>query len=825
MIIKESRRSCFYFGEEIVVRLAMFNWTPVNQKNCTLAFWLDGARLETRELPVVGTHSDGMEWRYDSTLLRLGEHTLKVTLTNDSGIDWRSSFKLSVVERPNKEGIANWHWPATVHYDALEASRESALRELDRLKECGFTWANFRDEWALLHPDDAVFLIEEAMKRGIELGILVENAKGGIFRRLDAPESECIRTYEGETRQLLNPHGKFLKKKAELHVERLMELFAEFPAVSTMFVNSELEDMLCLACDPRTRKMHEGRLGFSLYELHGTFRTDAFAFQDAKYVKKGVVADDDREVAYMRYYFTEGDGWSATNRLMAEVAHRYRPDMLVLSDPYRLCPIPQRFRGMDAVSSWTYTNPDPKTSLFIETLDCASRHLGNKSVPSITLWNYAGSLFPSGANRFAREQTVRMGPDRWKECAWFYFSRGCAAIGSYFGSPMEIYFEGGDDFIYSHATEGAIASFRAEVLEPFGELARATDNAPRRVAVLDCLTARVYGDREREHTHYANYQIYNFATLLAMCHIGFDVIIEEDVLAGELAKYKMLVLARADVLCESVYNAIRLYAKNGGIVIADRHCKARIPKMLVMDFDFTHRRGVNANAISANQDYASKDDKNSIAIVNKTAIKGMTADEDRKIMEKYAAELKCALQDRLPRDVDCSSPRILLNRRQAGASTYIFAINDNRTYDKRTSIWKSMEEKGLPVSGTVTIALPCRQPIFRELISGKTLKATKDGQGWSFELKLPAAGGAIVAVTDKAALPKPSVTAAASQSFLLLKLENCGAAVRPFRIEYNGRSLVRCSRGDSASFMFPLEAKEKMPLAVKVTDLLTGRVC
>ena len=825
MIIKESRRSCFYFGEEIVVRLAMFNWTPVNQKNCTLAFWLDKAKLESRELPVVGTHSDNIEWRHDSTLLRLGEHTLKVTLTNDSGVDWSSSFKLCVVERPNKEGMANWHWPATVHYDALEASRESALRELDRLKECGFTWANFRDEWALLHPDGAVFLIEEAMKRGIELGILIENAKGGIFRRLDAPESECIRTYEGETKQLLNPHRKFLKKKAELHIERLMELFAEFPSVSTMFVNSELEDMLCLACDAKTRRMHEGRLGFSLDELHGTFRADAFAFQDAKYVRQGVVADDDKEVAYMRYYFTEGDGWSATNRLMAEVAHRYRPDMLVLSDPYRLCPIPERFKGMDAVSSWTYTNPDPKTSLFIETLDCASRHLGNRSVPSITLWNYAGSLFPSGANRFAREQTVRMGPDRWKECAWFYFSRGCAAIGSYFGSPMEIYFEGGDEYIYSHATEGAIASFKAEVLEPFGELARATVNAPRSAAVLDCLTARVYGDREREHTHYANYQIYNFATLLAMCHVGFDVIVEEDVLAGELAKYRMLVLARADVLSESVYNAICLYAKNGGIVIADRHCRARIPKMLVMDFDFTHRRGVNANAISANQDYASKDDKNSIAIVNKTAIKGMTADEDRRIMEKYAAELKSALQGRLPSGLECSTPRMLINQRQAGASTYLFAINDNRTYDRRTSIWKSMEEKGLPVSGTLSIALPCRQPIFRELISGKTLKATRDGQIWSFELKLPAAGGAIVAVTDKAALPKPAVTAAASQSFLLLKLENCGADVRPFRIEYNGRSLVRCSRGDSASFMFPLEAKEKMPLAVKVTDLLTGVVC
>ena len=822
MIIKESRRSCFYFGEEILLRLAMFNWTPVNQKDCTLLFKLDGKEVERRELPSVGTHSDNIEWRYDSKALRLGQHKLEISLRNNGGIDLKSTFPICIVERPNQNGMANWHWPATVHYDALEASRESALRELDRLRDCGFTWANFRDEWALLHPDDAVFLIEEAMKRGIELGILVENAKGGIFRRRGENDAKCILTREGEVKNLLNPHTAYFREKVTLHTKRLMELFKEFPAVRTMFVNSELEDMLCLACDKKSLAMHEKKLGFPISDLRGVFRTDAFAYTDPKCVKPGVVADDDKEVAYMRYYFTEGDGWSATNRLMAKIAHEYRPDMLVLSDPYRLCPIPERFAGMDAVSSWTYTNPDPKTSLFAETLDCASRHLGNKSVPSITLWNYAGSLFPSGANRFAREFTVRMGPDRWKECAWIYFSRGCAAIGSYFGSPMEIFIEGGDEHIYSHATEGAIASFHREVMEPFGELARSTENTPRQVAVLDCLTARVYGDKEREHTHYANYQIYNFSTLLALCHVGFDVIIEEDVLAGMLVNYKMLVLARADVLSASVFKAICKYAKAGGIVIADRHCRAHIPNMQVFDFDFTHRRGVNANALSTNRDYASKDDKNSVAIVNKTTVKGMTADQDRAIMEAYAAELQAFLQVKLPGNMHCDTPRILLNMRQAGETTYLFAVNDNRTYDKRTSIWKSMEEKGLPISGTVTVDLPYEKPVFRELLSGRTLKARRTQAGWSVRLELPAAGGAIVAISEKGALPKPMASLNIIEAYVQLHIENCGTTLRPFKVEYNGKSQVRCAHGNEADFIFPLAAKEQVPKALAIQDLLTG---
>jgi hypothetical protein len=825
MIVKESRRSCFYFGENINLRLAVYNWTPINQKNCTLSFYLDRHLVESRSLPVLGTHTDSIVWQYDSSLLCLGEHTLRVALRNDDGINWKSSFKLWVAEQPNRETMASWHWPSTVHYDALEASRKTALIELDKLRDCGFTWANFRDEWALLHPDEAVFLIEEAMKRGIELGILVENAKGGIFRRGDAPDADCIMAQDGTIKNMLNPHKQGFKEKVVFHIQCLMTLFAEFPSVRTLFVNSELEDMLALSCDPETRTMHERKMGFSLDELRNTFRTDAFAYLDAPFIRQGVVADDDKEVAYMKYYFTEGDGWSATNRLMAEVAHRYRPDMIVLTDPYRLCPIPQRFAGMDAVSSWTYTNPDPKTSLFVETLDCASRHLGNASIPSITLWNYAGSIFPSGENRKNRELTVRMGPDRWTECAWFYLSRGGMALGSYFGSPMEIFIDGGNEYVYSRATEAAMASFCKNVLVPFGELARNTRNIPRNVAVLDCLTARVYGNPEREHTHYANYQIYNFATLLAMSHIPFDVIIEDDVLAGELKHYDMLVLARADVMTESIYRKICAYAKQGGIVIKDQQCLADIPRALTFSFDFFFRKGVNANALSTSQDYASKDDQSTVDIVKKKTMPGVTADQDRAVMEKYAAALREKLDAILPRKLDCSTPRLILNPRCSKNTTYIFVVNDNRTYDERTAIWKSIEEKGLPQAGTISIELPYKQPQFRELLSGKALKVRQNGNMWSVDVKVPAAGGAIIAAFEKGSLPRPVATTTVRDSCLIIGLENCGTDLRPFQIEYNQKRHVKYTRDNVYSFVFPLENKEEAPLQITITDLLTGSVC
>jgi hypothetical protein len=193
-------------------------------------------------------------------------------------------------------------------------------------------------------------------------------------------------------------------------------------------------------------------------------------------------------------------------------------------------------------------------------------------------------------------------------------------------------------------------------------------------------------------------------------------------------------------------------------------------------------------------------------------------------MERYAAELQCFLnENRLCGNLHCDTPRILLNLRRAGETMYIFAVNDNRTYDERTSIWKSMEEKGLPVKGTVVVDLPYRLPIFRELLSGKALKASRVEEGWRIRLELPGAGGAIIAVTEKGALPKPTVSCAMNKTHVQLHLENCGEALRPFRVDFNGRSMVRCSHANAADFIFPLAAGEAVPKDVAVQDMQTGQ--
>ena len=825
-IVKVSRRSCFYADEKLAWTFTLMNFTPANRKNCTLAFSLNGGAAEKRTLEKVGTHTGKITWECTASTLRTGEHRLTVQLREQDATLLEKDFTLAIVAPPDRDRMATWHWPSTVHYDALEAGVDTALHELDLIGKLGFNLANFRAGWAILHPDRAVFLIEEAMKRGISLGILVENSDSGIFRAdPGTPDSARLVAPDGQVTTLVDPFSPFMRKKAERLIDHLMTLFAEFPSMNAIFMNSEVEDRLKLSCTPAARRRHEKALGFPLDRLRALDRSFLSGTAEPPELQPGVIPDDDPDYAFARYYFEHGDGWAHVNRIMARACHRVRPDLLTIADPFRLAPVPKRFAGMNTISSWTYTNPDPKSTLFVETLSAAARRLGNLPLPSITLWNYAGSLVPSGADRFAREQTLRMGPDRWTECAWINLARGVAGIGNYFGSPLEFYLssgEGGDPVIYSPATEQAIADFHRDIAARFGALARLTDNVPRQAAILDCYASRLYGNAPRSHAHYTNYQIYNFYAVMNMAWIHADVLFEEDLLEDQLHNYRLLALPSCPVLTESVYRKIKAFAEKGGIVIADQCLKADIPNAILFDFDFSFRRRVNANSMANGCDYSIKDDDNSRHIVDKSQLKGLPAHRDQEIMETYAAGLRERLDKQVPRACDCSSPKILGNLRRSGDFTYLFAVNDARTYDERSAQYQAILEKGVPATGTFTVTGNWQKPVFRNLVTGRPIAARQlTSDTWTFDLTLPAAGGAIVAIAEQHIGKTCTVNADINPAAVTAQVAapKCNG-VRPVQFTWNGQHTTRILRNGAGTFSLPLAATEDTPDSITLTDLL-----
>lgn len=824
-----SRRRCFYRGESARLTFQIFNFTPVNLCDGHVELNLPGVLSQSQPLPRLAATGSQLTFDVDTSALDSGEYLFTLTFRGH-GLASTGNVAVGIVPPKDSTAMLLWHWPSTVHYQALEASPETRNRELQVLHRMGITCAQLRANWALQHPAEAVEVIEAAMRLGIRMGILIENGNGGLFRAPDGtPDSERRLDADGQLSPLLNPRSHVLAERSRQLVRQLLQLFGEFPSCDTLFMNSEVEDRLKLPCAPADREHHAARLGFPLERLRSVERVYVNSFAEAS----GIIPDDDPDLLYFRYYYGEGDGWVPLNRLMSETARALRPDLLTIADPFRLAPIPGRLAGLGAASSWTYTNPDPKTTLFVESLASAARWNRQELLPTITHWNYAGTLVPCGTDRFAREFTLRMGPDRWTECAWINFARAPVAIGNYLGSPIEAYYDDeGDPDIYSPATATAMQNFSRHILDRFGSLTRATTMVPRRCAILDSCAARVFGSVPRMHTHYQNYQIYNFYAVMAMAQLDADVLFDEQVLDGQLDGYDLLAIAATDSLSRSVYEQIVAFARRGGIVLTDQYCQLDFPAARRVNFDFLYRKKVNANALAQGRDFAVRDDTNFRTEWDKEDIAGIPADEDQRRMEGYARTLRQLLDGHISRPLDCDSLTTLNTLRRGGRLRYLYAVNDRRTFDERSGRYGAILEKGVENPVTYTLPADAAPAHAFDMASQQTLPLARQPDGSaSFAVTLPAGGGTIIALHD--ILPAPphialhsSTTAWELAITLPGSAETCKAV--DVRLEYaSGKaadgSRVYTLRDGTLQLSFPRAVHgPDLPARVIVTDLTSG---
>jgi hypothetical protein len=752
----DTKRRAFKRGEiaELVFNIKGFNQTFLSDS--VLEFKI-GEWENCIEIPELRFFHQNLKIELDTKLLKSGSYKLDVVLRNSNNILAEAVFDIMIAAGFAHDRFIFWHWPATAFYNALEADEEVGKRELKKLAELGFTHAQLRADWAVEHPEKAGRLIDYALTLGIELGGLVPNYNKGPFSMDGLPEDAALVTDFSPSGKVANPHYPEVMKRNRRWMESMMNVLKPFPSCSTIFMNSELEDKLAISDDPESIKLHEKNLGFSLDKVKRRQRVFTESADDADYLRPGVIADDDPEFVYSKYYFKHGDGWTPTNRLMADVVHEYRPDINVIADPLRLCSLYGRFDGVDTVSSWTYSTPDPKAMLFNETLRCEAEPDDKKIIQTITMYNYGGSVAVSDADRKSLQNVLCMGPGRYLESAWLNISRVPEGIGIYFSSQLEPAIEDVDDFVRPRKTFDAIKEFSEQVLLPFGGVFRKLKTAPRKVAVLDSWASRVYGVCPRPYSHYQNYFIYNFYTLLNMAHIPADVIFEETVLDKGLDGYDMLVLPCCDTFPESVYEKICEFEKKGGKIVADQWLRADIPNVIRFDFDFSYRKNVNANAINKGIQFASNEDTVFKTDWKRQKARGVTAEEDRDTMEAYCKQLRNVLNENFEREVDCDTPRVLMNRLDCGKTKYLVLVNDNRAYDERIGKYKAMLGKGMPQSAVVTWKGIGKNEVLYDLISGTRLDCTHLASGEvSFEIELPASGGALVMVAPEE-LGKPEV--------------------------------------------------------------------
>ncbi len=556
-----------------------------------------------------------------------------------------------------------------------------------------------------------------------------------------SPKEEKLRIQTGEGKYNAYYPNPWLPANIEEEIRRtkeVLEAFSDLPQMDTYFVSTEIEWPMDLS--PEGRKRIQEELGFQPEEVG-----------EPLFAEKGVLSNADKALAYKLYFYRRGQGDRDRNARIAGLVKQQFPDTLTWSDPFRLLSVKDFFRGLDMVSTWTYTTPDPKYILSTESLIAVARPYGQKVMPTVTLLNYPGTLEPGDTSVQTNwDGYIAPSGDRYAIVQWLNLSRRVDYLCTYFSMQLNVMNPDAKEktHIYNPDLWKAMAEFDKEVVRPLGPVIKKLERVSRRVALYDGTAARVRGKVPRGPGYYPGYEILDFAAVLAMAQISFDVVFEEEVEEGILEKYQVVAVPKADVITERARDALRKFIERGGTVVVDPHFQAEIGGVIRVPWTQLYRTTVNANALVEGKQKHNRDDRmRSDGLIE---VDGVTAEEDAKRMASFAEDLKSRLRGKFDRDVDADSPYLLTNRLRHGEVDYVFAVNDRRGYDERVGKFRAMLEEGLPLKTKLRIRTSLETAAVVELRTGVSTKVTaKDG--WiTLPVELPGASGAVYAVLPHA---------------------------------------------------------------------------
>lgn len=738
----DSARKVFYRGEEV-------NLTVHCKNNGTQAIAGATLRADKENLVSISQNvgdlaagqSMAVTLKFPTATLRAGpDYQLNITLVERDRTLATANFVISLVSRPNPNRLNVWLW---VNGGPVEPFYE----------QHGFTSVG-----GPVYPYDAPpgmneqqalesyvrEEMEKTMRRGIDASIFPHN---GLWERdfslNPPPAGEDIR-YKGAGRngeQYYNPFNPTVAEYQNRANENMMRIAGEYPSLKFAFVGMEWVDDLWEA--------NTNTGGLELMKKELGFTPDQIG--EVKYLAPGVIPDNDRTYAYKKYVYKKGNGTALVCQRVADVVHRFAPDVQVLADPYRTAALYDIYPHLNLIETWTYTNPDPKLMVYIDTLIAAGKPANQTPLQVITLLNYPGSIAPE------EKGWTLMGPDRIRETSWIVLSRAVPIIGYFYGSQCDPVGFANDTFRVPPESFDAIKQLAEKVYKPYGPMIRDLKRSPRKIALLNSFSSRIH-PRSPGLLGYPNEQILHFQSVMESAHLNTDIVLDETIEQYGLEGYDVLVMPKCDTLTSTVYRKIQDFQKRGGILIADQYLGPKFSNVIRFDFDFTYRNKVNANAILKNQMHvgAGSDDHIKPGTTAMEAVSGVTAEDDRLIMLSYAEKLRKTLAGKVDPSVWSDRMDVLFNLTESNGVKYLFVINDRREYGPRLGEYKAMLEKLIPQTVDVHMNTPQTDLVAYDLLVQKQVAlkpAAAEGAhpaSVSFPVELGELGGTIIAFYPRA---------------------------------------------------------------------------
>lgn len=719
----ENKRHAYYRGETIAFVILVQNQTTRSIENLSLQVNFGAIFKQDFFLSIPPFEQTYFSYQVETSLLRSQDYLLKVS--GDKGTQLAEVvFPVTVARRPNPQRLpvvlwgssANWmdwglsHGFNTFSFGALRSSTDLEGPALNQLHQ----------------------LFDNAVRKGAYMGINFQTLAGADYE--DIPGIFTIGPNGRSHRQrYVVAYHPLVKKKSEDLTRRAMELFGDHPAFFHSLINSEYDAPIAYTTAFKERM--QAALGFNFEKLSknplrpvleekeavSLFSSDVLNPGDQT---KGIIEDSNLHYKFYKWWWTEGRGDVQITKLIADRIRERRPDIITWRDPFRSAPFYGQFSGLSAIGHWAYTFPDPKYTLFVETLATAAKPANQLIIPDITTWAYAGWLAPQKLGDVTIPYQI------FRETAWLNFSRKpdllCHYIASIHGPGKHVDTWRRDPRLFQE-----MARMSEQVYKPYGPAVRLMNRLPRRIALLSSATSALFSKRETSYFGNTLQQIYDYYAVFQLAHLPADIIFEETIQDGVLENYSILILPQCETLPRSIYEKILKFQQRGGLVFADQFLRANIPLTGTLNFDFDHRRSQDVDR-------------------TKSERRRVTADEDREIMLRYAKELRRVLDGKIQRLADADAPEMLLEPLSYGDAFYLFAVNDKRIYDERFGEWKAMHTSGESLSSQVRIHLPQGMPKLYDLMAKQEIPYERDGENLVFPLTLGPCEGTIIAVLPSA---------------------------------------------------------------------------
>ena len=391
-----------------------------------------------------------------------------------------------------------------------------------------------------------------------------------------------------------------------------------------------------------------------------------------------VIADDQPILKYLRWFWTVGDGWNGLHTALHKGVKSSR--VWTFFDPaVRQPSISGAGGGVDVISHWTYTYPDPqKIGMCADQLFAMSAASGrNQRVMKMTqlIW-YRSQTAPIGSkapgevvawqDHDPEAAYITIAPMHLKEALWTKISRPVQGI-MYHGWQSLVPTDSPGGYRYTNSnTAPVLKQLLHDVIEPLGPTLMAIPDERSEVAFLESFTSQMFARRGS----YGNNMDWAADVWLALqhAHVQTDILYEETLLKNGLSGRKVLVMPFCDVLTKSVVARIQEWQKKGGKIVADEFlCPA-----LKADFTLPSFKRVK------------KADADKTKVLELAQTMGVFA---------------------LPQKARCDNPEIIVRTRKFGDALYVFVVNDKREFGSYVGQHGLVMENGLPSTGVVSLKL------------------------------------------------------------------------------------------------------------------------